>query len=357
MLKINERIWKTSMYVAVAIVFALLLATGAWAQETGQKTFASAQDASKALYDAVKSGDKAAMEAVLGASSGPIISSGDKVADEKNAKFFTDRYEQMNRWGKETDGDQTLFLGAENWPFPIPLKKDAAGQWYYDTKAGAEEILYRRIGNNELAAIRVCKALADAQVEYFDGLHDGDTVHQYAQKFISAPGKQNGLYWKTAEGEPQSPIGPIIVYATGEGYSQDADKTKNVPFHGYYYRIITAQGADAPGGAKSYIVDGKMTGGFAFVAYPAEYRNSGVMTFVVNLNGVVYEKNLGPKSADLAKALTAINPDKTWRTVGEEAEEEEAEQQWPQSKPCMTRPGQFSRVFLWCFAFVERANG
>ena len=318
----------SSLLIAWVVIAlgAMLVVASAFAQENGEKTFASPQDAGKALYDAVKAGDKAAIEAVLGASSAPIISSGDTVADQKNRDLFIERYEQMNRWGRETNGDQTLFLGAENWPFPIPLKKNAAGQWYFDTQAGVEEILYRRIGNNELAAIRVSKALADAQVEYFDGLHDGSTVHQYAQKFLSDEGKQNGLFWKTAEGEPQSPIGPIIVYATKEGYTK-GEEGKNVPFHGYYYRILKAQGADAPGGAKSYVADGKMTGGFAFVAYPAEYRNSGVMTFVVNLNGVVYEKDMGPKTADLAKAMTAINPDKTWRTVGEETEEEEAEQQ------------------------------
>src|SRR5271167_1255650 len=154
MLKNRERFLKTSLQVVVASLCGLLMAFSGSAQETGEKTFASPQDASKALYDAVKAGDKAAIEAVLGASSGPIISSGDTVADEKNLKYVTDRYEQMNRWGKETNGDQTLFLGGENWPFPVPLKKNAAGQWYFDTKAGAEEVLYRRIGNNELAAIR-----------------------------------------------------------------------------------------------------------------------------------------------------------------------------------------------------------
>jgi hypothetical protein len=313
------------MCVGVVALCGALLSTTAAAQETGEKTFASPQDAGTALYNAVKAGDKPAMETVLGPSSGPIIGSGDEVQDKKNQEFFIQHYEQMNRWGKETNGDQTLFMGADNWPFPVPLKKAANGQWYFDTKAGIEEILYRRIGKNEMAAIRVCKAMADAQVEYFDGLHDGDTVHQYAQKFLSAPGKQNGLYWKAAEGEPQSPIGPIILYATGEGYTK-GEEGKNQPFHGYYFRIITAQGADAPGGAKSYIVDGKMTGGFAFVAYPAEYCNSGVMTFVVNLNGVVYEKDMGPKTTDLATALTAINPDKTWRTVGEDADDEAEEQ-------------------------------
>jgi len=289
----------------------------AMAQESGQKTFATLQDASTALYDAAKAGDKAAIESVLGASSAGIISSGDAVVDQKNVDDFIRRYEQMNRWGKEVNGDQTLFLGAENWPFPIPLKKNAAGQWYFDTKAGLEEVLYRRIGNNEYAAIRVCGVLAEGQVEYYAGLHDGSTVHQYAQKLISDPGKQNGLYWKAAEGEPESPIGPLIAYANGEGY-----KDKDAAFHGYFFRLLTSQGANAHGGAKNYIVNGAMTGGFAFLAYPAVYRNSGVMTFLVDSQGVIYEKNLGPKTADLAPAITSFNADSTWRMVSAETEDE-----------------------------------
>ena len=308
--------------VAVFVVAVLMLLAAAPAQESGQKTFTSPSDASTALYDAVKSGDKSVMLAVLGASSVPILSSGDPVQDKQNAEYFTQHYEQMNRWGLETNGDQTLFMGAENWPFPVPLKKSAAGQWYFDSKAGVEEVLFRRIGKNEYAAIRVSGALSDAQEEYFAGLHDGSTVHQYAQKFVSDDGKQNGLYWPTAEGEPQSPIGPAFKYATAEGYSKKTD-----PFHGYFFRMLTAQGPDAPGGAKSYInKDGAMTEGYAFVAYPAEYSNSGVMTFVVNLHGVIYEKDLGPKTADLAKAMTAINPDKTWRVVSTDAEAEADEQ-------------------------------
>jgi len=313
---------KTGIFrVAVFGVAVMALLAAAVAQEPGQKTFTSLSDASTALYDAVKSGDKPAMLAVLGASSAPILSSGDPVEDQKNADYFTQHYEQMNRWARETNGDQTLYMGAENWPFPVPLKKSAAGQWYFDSKAGVEEVLFRRIGKNEYAAIRVSKALADAQDEYFDGLHDGSTVHQYAQKFISDEGKQNGLYWKTAEGDPQSPIGPAFKYATGEGYSKKTD-----PFHGYFFRLLTAQGPAAPGGAMSYIKDAAMTEGFAFVAYPAEYRNSGVMTFAVNLHGVIFEKDLGPKTADLAKAMTAINPDKTWRVVSTEADDEADEQ-------------------------------
>lgn len=320
MLKTSRILRSAGLVFGMAMAVSVLFATAS-AQEAGQKTFTAPSDASKALYDSVKSGDKSAMEAVLGASSAPILSSGDPVQDKKNGDNFIRRYEQMNRWGRETNGDETLFMGAENWPFPIPLKKNAAGQWYYDSKAGVKEVLYRRIGKNEYAAMRVCQALADAQVEYFDALHDGSTVHQYAQKIISDEGKQNGLFWRTAEGEPQSPIGPVIAYATGEGYGN-----KTEPFHGYFFRVLTAQGADAPGGAKSYIKNGTMTEGFAFVAWTAEYRNSGVMTFVVNLNGVIFEKNLGPKTADLAKAVTAINPDKTWRAVSPETEEEADEQ-------------------------------
>jgi len=291
---------------AVVLLTSLVLFAGiALAQEPGQKTFANPEDAGKAAYDAVKSADKSAVEGILGLSSISIVSSGDEVEDKNNRDFFTERYEQMHRWAKEINGDQTLIIGAENWPFPIPLKKDAAGAWYFDTKSGVKEILYRRIGKNELRAIRVCIALADAQNEYFG------QKKEYAQHVVSDPGQQNGLYWKAAEGEPESPIGPLVAYATSKGYGGEHDTPQ--PFYGYYYRTLTAQGANVKSGAKSYIVDGKMTGGFAYVAWPAEYRNSGVMTFLVGPDGIVYQKNLGPKTADLAKAMTAYNPDKTWK--------------------------------------------
>ncbi len=305
--------WQSKLFSAVVLMAALALLAGvAYAQEPGEKTFATPQEAGKALYDAAKAADKDAIVAVLGASSASVVSSGDEVADKTTRDRFTERYEQMNRWAKEINGNQTLIIGAENWPFPIPLKKDAAGTWYFDTKAGLKEILFRRIGKNELAAIRVCNVLADAQDEYFS------QKQEYAQKFASDPGKQNGLYWKADEGQPESPVGPLVAYATGEGYGGQHDTPQ--PFHGYFYRTLTAQGASVKGGAKSYIVDGKMTGGFAFVAYPAEYRNSGVMTFLVNQDGTVYEKDLGPKTADLAKQMKAYNPDKTWKAVWSEEE-------------------------------------
>jgi len=298
----------------VLLTLLVLFAGIALAQEPGQKTFANSQDAGKALYDAAKSGDKPAIEAVLGASSSSVLSSGDEVEDKNTRDLFTRRYEQMNRWAKEINGNQTLIIGAENWPFPIPLKKDAAGTWYFDTKAGVKEILFRRIGKNELAAIRVCLALADAQNEYFG------QKKEYAQHVMSDPGQQNGLYWKTAEGEPESPIGPLVAHATAKGYGGEHDTPQ--PFYGYYYHTLTAQGANVNGGAKSYIVDGKMTGGFAYIAWPAEYRNSGVMTFLVNQDGIVYQKDLGAKTADLAKAMTAYNPDKTWKAPYVEADSE-----------------------------------
>ena len=293
----------------------LLGASAVWAQEAGQKTFASAQDAGKALLQAVQSGDKTDELAVLGSSGAPLISSGDEVQDKNNADIFVKRYQQMNRWAPESNGAQTLYVGAENWPFPIPLKKNASGQWYFDTKEGAQEILFRRIGKNEMETIEVMNALADAQQDYFQQLHDGSTVHQYAQRIISEQGKQNGLFWPVAEGQPESPIGPLVAHATAQGYGNTGGKPE--PFHGYFYHTLKAQGPNAPGGAKSYIVDGNMTGGFAFVAYPAEYRNSGVMTFLVDANGVVYQKDLGPNSTEIGKSMTAYNPDKTWTTTGE----------------------------------------
>jgi Protein of unknown function (DUF2950) len=308
------------MSAALLLASLVLFAGIAFTQEAGQKTFANAQAAGEALYNAAKSEDKAAksedkaaVEGVLGASSASIISSGDEVEDKNTRDTFIERYEQMNRWAKEINGEQTLILGAENWPLPIPLKKDAAGVWYFDTKTGVQEILFRRIGRNELAAIRVCRALADAQNEYFSQTHDGDAVKQYAQRFISDPGKQNGLYWKVAEGETESPIGPLVAYAAGQGYGGEHNAPQ--PFHGYLYRILTER-VNAKGAATSFLVGGKMTRGFAMLAFPAEYRNSGVMTFVIDDKGVVYEKDLGQKTADVANSLKAFNP-KGWRVVTE----------------------------------------
>jgi hypothetical protein len=312
------KLWVAPMSTVCLLLALLLSVSPVHAQEAGQKTFATPQEAGQALDQAVQSNEKDDDLAVLGASAANLVSSGDEVQDNHNREVFLQRYQQMNRWAAASNGDEILYLGAENWPFPIPLKKDAAGKWYFDTKSGAEEILFRRIGRNELEAIDVCKALVQGQEDYFQQLHDGSTVHQYAQRILSDEGKQNGLYWKTAEGQPESPIGPLVANATAQGYGH-SDSPQ--PFHGYFYHTLKAQGAHASGGAKSYIVDGAMTGGFAFVAYPAEYRNSGVMTFLVDKDGIVYQKDMGAKSTEIGKSMTAYNPDKSWVTAEQPQEQ------------------------------------
>ena len=282
--------------------------------EVVQKTFASPDDAGKALVEAAKAGNRDALVAIFGPGSRDIIFSGDTAQDKTSFENFTAAYARMNRWRNQTDGSEVLVVGADNNPFPIPLKKNSEGQWYFDTTAGKDEILSRRIGGNELAAMEVVAAMTDAQAEYFTQRHDG--ALQYAQKFISDEGKQNGLYWKSPEGQPKSPLGPLAAYAAvTEGFTPEANKQQ--PFHGYFYRILTKQGAAARGGAKDYVVNGKMTGGFAFVAYPEKYGDTGITTFIVDQSGVVYEKNLGKDTTELAKAMTEFNPDKTWSPVGE----------------------------------------
>jgi hypothetical protein len=234
-------------------------------------------------------------------------------ASEDKAAFagFVSDYDVMHRWRKMENGSEMLITGADNKTFPIPLKKNNAGQWYFDTQAGKEEILARRIGKNEMAAIDICAAIAEAQHEYFSQRHDG--MKQYAQKFISDEGKQNGLYWPSAEGQPKSPLGPVVAHATAEGYKVKANDHR--PFWGYYFVILDKQGPDAKGGAKRYIVNGKMTGGFAVLAYPAQYADSGIMTFIINQNGVAFEKDLGKTTDEVAAAMTEFNPDKTWKPV------------------------------------------
>jgi len=275
--------------------------------------FASPEEAGNGLLAAAKSGDPNTILAVFGPDSKDIVLSGDPVADKNTAALFAGAYGVMHRWRKMPDESQILLLGADNFAFPIPLKKNAAGQWYFDAAAGREEILARRIGRNELAIIEVCGALADAQAEYFSQRHEG--VNQYALKFISDTGKQNGLYWEPQEGQPKSPLGPLAAFATKEGYS--AKPNSHVPFHGYYFHMLTEQGSHAPGGAKNYVVDGKMTGGFAFVAYPAEYRNSGVMTFLINQDGMLLQKDLGKTTTEAAAAITGFDPDASWSRVQE----------------------------------------
>lgn len=287
----------------------LLAVTGCSKSETTPyRVFASPDEAGSALLDAGKSGNQNALVAIFGPDAKELISSGDAVEDKAVVDRFVTAYGVMHRWRKMPDSSQVLLVGADNFAFPIPLKKTGAGQWFFDTAAGKDEILARRIGRNELAAINVCDALADAQAQYFS-----QSKKQYAVKFISDTGKRNGLYWESAEGQPNSPLGPLVAFATAEGYS--AKPNSHVPFHGYFYHMLTGQGSHAQGGAKDYMVDGKMVGGFAFIAYPAEYGNSGIMTFMISRDGVLFQKDLGKSTTETATAIIQFDPDSSWSPV------------------------------------------
>jgi hypothetical protein len=309
-----------SKLAAVVILLTGCFCTRSTAQQPGQKTFPSAEDASEALVTAAQSNDGKAMLDILGADGKQIVSSGDETEDAESRANFVKRYQEMHRLVKEPDGTTVLYIGAHNWPTPIPLV-NKGNSWYFDTEAGKEEILYRRIGRNEISAIRVCQELVAAQKEYYAAQHN-----EYAQKILSDEGQHNGLYWKAADAEPQSPVGPLVAAADARGYAKTQDGAPT-PYRGYYYLILTRQGKDGPGGARSYIVNGKMTGGFAFVAYPAEYRSSGVMTFIANADGVVYEKDLGKKTDVLAKAIKEYNPNSSWQKAEEQEEETAGEQE------------------------------
>jgi hypothetical protein len=281
------------------------------AVRSDQQTFRTPGEACDALIAALKANDSDALLKILGAGAKDIITSGDPTEDKNNRAQFIERYQQMHRLVTEPDGTTTLYIGSDNWPTPIPLIHRAGG-WYFDTAAGRQEILYRRVGENELAVIQTCHELVDAEKEYYGVAHDGNPAGQYAQKFFSDPGKQNGLYWDSANGQPQSPIGPLVANAAAQGYTRSEGHTPQ-PYQGYYFRVLTGRGAAGSASSVSYVQDGKMTRGFAFIAYPAEYRSSGVMTFIVDQDGIVYEKDLGPRTAEIAKAMARYERDASWR--------------------------------------------
>jgi len=309
-----------SKLAAAAVLLAASFPARSIAQQPGQKTFSSAQEATDALVAAAQSNDQKALLDILGPDAKQIVSSGDDAEDADNRANFVQRYQEMHRLVKEPDGTTTLYTGAHNWPMPIPLV-NKGNSWYFDTAAGKKEILYRRVGRNEISTIRVCQQLVAAEKEYASA-HNGE----YTQKFISGEGQQDGLYWKAENGQAQSPIGPLVAQAGAESYNPTHAGAPPTPYRGYYYRILTRQGAAAPGGVKTYVVDGKLTGGFAFLAYPAEYRSSGVMTFIVGADGVVYRKDLGPNTATIVKAIKSYNPDPTWRKDEDQQEESAANQ-------------------------------
>ena len=277
-----------------------------------QQTCASPEEAAQMFVAALKAGDKKAMLDMLGPEAGDLIDSGDPVADRASWDKFVAQYEEVHTFVKKDDGT-ILEIGKDQWPSPIPLV-ERDGRWRFDTAAGEEEIIDRRIGRNELSVMQVLLAYVDAQYEYQQRNPQKAKIAPYAKTIASTAGKQDGLYWQTKEGEPESPFGEEVARARGAGYGQGG-KWKGAPFHGYYYRVLTGQGPDARDGAYDYMVRGQMIGGFGMVAFPASWDNSGVMTFIVNHDGVIYEKDLGPDTDKIARAMKEFNPDPTWKEV------------------------------------------
>lgn len=278
-----------------------------------QRHFKSEQEAVDALIDATRSNQTELLVQILGADGTKLIYSGDAVADRNGRTRFVAAYEQAHRIERQGPDKAVLVVGDEAWPLPIPLVR-TGGDWYFDSKAGQQEILHRRVGRNELGVLEVCRAYVQAQREYARLQTSLGAGREYAQHFHSHPGAHDGLYWPVGVGEPESPFGPLVAEAQAAGYPSDGMPR---PYYGYYFRILKRQGAHAPGGAKDYIVNGHMTGGFALLAYPAEYGDSGVMTFMVNEQGIAFEKNLGPGTAALARAIDQYDPDESWRVAAD----------------------------------------
>ena len=297
------------------VFMALLLSSAllAGCASNGPQEFDTPDAAAAALADGVRTGDKAKLLAIMGSDAKPIVSSGDEFADRQRGERFLALYNEKHSLVPDAFDRQTLVVGNDNWPLPIPIVQ-RGGKWVFDVKAGKEEILNRRIGENELSAIEVCKAIGDAQQEYALRDPDGDGVHAYARKFPSDPGKRNGLFWPTADGEEPSPLGEMVAAARAEGYKRRA--TGRTPYHGYYYKILESQGPAAPGGALDYVVNDKMTLGFGVVAWPAEYGTSGVMTFIMGSDGVVYQQDLGDDTAKRAEGMRAFDPGEGWTKAG-----------------------------------------
>jgi hypothetical protein len=315
-MKISRRILAAAIaatFAAFAVAPSLAQAPAPAAQATQkQANFATPEEAAEALATALREQKRDRLLAIVGPGSASWLLSGDNVADRNDWSRFLAAYEKKHNVEKAGD-KATLNVGDDDWPFPAPIV-NRNGRWSFDANAGREEILNRRVGRNELDTIQALLAVVDAQREYAAGDLDGNGYSDYARKFRSSPGKKDGLYWPD-EGKPQSPLGPLVATASNEGYgkAKTGEPGQPRPFHGYYYRILTSQGKDAPGGAYDYLAGGRMIGGFAVVAWPASYRNSGVTTFLVNHDGVVYEKDLGPQTPAIAQGIKQFNPDSSWR--------------------------------------------
>jgi hypothetical protein len=292
---------------------AVLVVSGAAAAAVAvQLTFESPEKAAAALVAAAKAGDRPGLLQILGADGQAVIDSGDPVADRNSRDAFVAAYETRHAIAPDgaDAGRAILVVGDRDWPLPIPIVRDGAA-WRFDSVAGRQEVLYRRVGENELDAIQVALAYVDAQREYADRDPEGKGTHAYAERLVSSPGRKDGLYWPSAAGEADSPLGDLVAEASSQGYKPGS----GTPYHGYYYKILTGQGPAATGGVADYVVHGKMIGGFALVAYPAQYGNSGVMTFIVNHEGIVFQKDLGPSTPWLAPHIARFNPDAGWTAV------------------------------------------
>lgn len=309
---------RTALSPIVSLCFALALlaaaivpsfdATAAAApKSSAPEVFATPQAGVDQLVAALRAKDRAALTKIFGAGHARLLESGDPEQDEAGWKKFVDSYDAKHSLQTEGDAKAILIIGNDDWPTPVPLVKKAAG-WQFDVSAGEDELVARRIGDNELNTIQVCQAFIDMQRDYASDDRNSDGIAEYARRWISTPGKRDGLYWPTKEGEPPSPGGPLLAEAAAQGRDSGAPR----PYHGYFFKMLTAQGKNAPGGDRNYIVNGRLIGGVGLVAYPARYLSSGVMTFMCNQDGVVYQKDLGPKTTELAKQITKFDPDKTW---------------------------------------------
>jgi len=299
---------------AVALLSAGLLTGVVLAQTKTERTFPTPEDAVNALIETVKAGSLESLLEIFGPGGKELIDSSEPAIARQNQQVFAVAVREKWHLEDAAPDRKTLVIGNEDWPFPVPLVKAGNG-WRFDTAAGKEEVLARRIGRNELAAIDATRAYVTAQRRYAEAGHDGKPAGLHAAKFQSDPGKENGLYWPTTRGQKRSPLGDVVAQAAAEGRPVTGTATQPSPFHGYYFKILTAQGSAAQGGAKSYVVKGDMSGGFALVAWPAQYDATGIMTFIVNQDGVVREKDLGPGTDAAARKMTAYNPDSSWRVT------------------------------------------
>jgi len=304
---------------AIGVLIAVIIAVSAFTclasdQGTKQEKFKSPEEAFSALIEAARTNDTAELLAIFGPQGKDIISSGDAIADSLARERFVQAAGEAVKFSKLDNKTVLPVIGKGACSFPIPIVKSGR-QWVFSTEEGRQEILNRRIGRNELNTIKVSLHYVEAQREYVGKYRDGSGVLQYAQRFRSHEGEKDGLYWKAAPGEEESPLGPLVARATEEGYAARKPGEKRVPYHGYYFNILKSQGSNAPGGEMDYVINGKMTAGFGLLAYPAQYGVSGIMTFVVNQQGIVYQKDLGPGTEEAAKAITKYDPDKTWQKV------------------------------------------